>query len=251
MNCIYREGFSQYIIELEEHVKRIGIIGPSREELLPFIESLEISRETSIAGAPYFEANFGSLEIILNICGICKVNSAMHTQIMIDHFKPDALIMVGVSGAIAPLKIGDTVIGTMTAHHDVNQEYFHESYPFNPREDGYFESDETLLSHFREALESEEDIYFGKLVTGEYFVDQEGREHIIENFDPLSVDMETAAFTQVAFANKVPFITIRSITDTADESGIENFRKNFITSINRSLEVLRIALHFIERRNHD
>lgn len=232
-------------------MKRIGIIGPNIPEIEPFIESHDSVLVGEFAGKPYYKTQMGSLELIMTHSGICKVNAAMHTQIMIDHFKPEALIMVGVSGAIEKLKIADTVIGTMTAHHDVEKEYFNTDYPFKAKEDGYFDSDETLLGYFKEALSDEDDVYFGKLVTGEYFVDQVGRDHIIENFSPMSVDMETAAFTQVAAANEVPFIAIRSITDTADESGLSNFRKNFELAINRSLEVLDKALKFIERRNHD
>lgn len=232
-------------------MQRIGIIGPNIPEIEPFIKAHESEQVGEFAGKPYYKADFGQLELIMTHSGICKVNAAMHTQIMIDQFKPDALIMVGVSGAIENLKIADTVIGTMTAHHDVEKEYFNTDYPFCALEDGYFESDRELLELFKEALKDEEDVFFGKLVTGEYFVDQEGRDHIIKNFSPMSVDMETAAFTQVAAANKVPFIAIRSITDTADESGLSNFRKNFEQAINRSLQVLDKALTLIERRNHD
>lgn len=38
--------------------------------------------------------------------------------------------------------------------------------------------------------------------------------------------METAAIAHVCFANGVPFIAIRSITDTPEKSGINQFEKN-------------------------
>ena len=45
-------------------------------------------------------------------------------------------------------------------------------------------------------------------------------------FDPLSVDMETGSIAHVCYANSVPFLAIRSITDTADHSGSGFFEMN-------------------------
>ncbi len=43
---------------------------------------------------------------------------------------------------------------------------------------------------------------------------------------PLSVDMESAAVAHVCYANKIPFISIRTITDTPLHDGMENFEQN-------------------------
>jgi adenosylhomocysteine nucleosidase len=64
------------------------------------------------------------------------------------------------------------------------------------------------------------------MATGEAFIADEGRDAILEKFDPLTVDMETAAVAQVCHAFGVPFIAIRSITDTAEHSGAEHFEQN-------------------------
>ena len=42
----------------------------------------------------------------------------------------------------------------------------------------------------------------------------------------LSVDMETAAIAHVCHVNKIPFIAIRTITDTAAHACIQNFEEN-------------------------
>ncbi len=42
---------------------------------------------------------------------------------------------------------------------------------------------------------------------------------------PLTVDMETAAIAYVCYGNRVPFLAIRCVTDTASHSGSENFEK--------------------------
>ena len=39
--------------------------------------------------------------------------------------------------------------------------------------------------------------------------------------------METASIAHVCYVNKIPFLSIRCITDTAEHKGVENFEKNF------------------------
>ena len=43
---------------------------------------------------------------------------------------------------------------------------------------------------------------------------------------PLTIDMETASVAHVCYVNKIPFISIRTITDTASNCGIDEFEKN-------------------------
>jgi len=49
---------------------------------------------------------------------------------------------------------------------------------------------------------------------------------INEQFEPLTVDTETASIAHVCYVNKIPFIAIRSITDTESHSGSEYFAEN-------------------------
>lgn len=68
--------------------------------------------------------------------------------------------------------------------------------------------------------------FWGRMVTGESFITDEGRKKINDEFAPLTVDMETASIAHVCHVNGIPFIAIRCITDTATHSGIGNFEEN-------------------------
>ena len=93
-----------------------------------------------------------------------------------------------------------------------------------------FECDKTLLNAVQRAelngLPYGVKLVYGKEVTGESFVDREGREQIVAAHSPLGVDMETAAAAQVCALNRVPFLALRTVTDTPFESGLEVFGKN-------------------------
>lgn len=81
------------------------------------------------------------------------------------------------------------------------------------------------------------------MVTGEQFIEDDNREAINDAYSPLSVDMETASITHMRHVNKIPFIGVRAITDTADHKGHGNFEKNCPIaselSKNMVLEILR------------
>ena len=50
--------------------------------------------------------------------------------------------------------------------------------------------------------------------------------------------METASVAHVCHVNRVPFLSVRTITDTAEYMGIENFEQNYETASERSVEIV-------------
>ena len=223
---------------------KIGVIGPSEDEIIPFIEKIENSQVDSIAMLNFHSGKFNNIEVVALYCGVCKVNSAIATQILIDRFNVTHIIVTGVAGAIDNrLSIGDTVISTEVSYYDVEDEILTEYHPW--MESIYFKSDGELTRISKAAIEENifsQKIYFGKIVTGESFITKKGRERIIDKYNPLCVDMETASIAHVCYANKIPFIAIRSITDTEDECGVENFELNCVSASDNSINILEKIL---------
>lgn len=219
---------------------RIGIIGPSEDEIMPFIEQMENKKIESIAMLKFYSGNFKNVDIVALYCGVCKVNAAIATQILIDKFNVSNIILTGVAGAIdSRLNIGDTVISTEVAYHDVSDGILTEYHPW--MDSIYFKCDSSLLTLSRRVLVENifpQKIYFGKIVTGEAFISKNGRREIIEKYNPLCVDMETASIAHVCYANNTPFIAIRSITDTESECGTDIFETNCESVAKNSINVL-------------
>lgn len=57
-------------------------------------------------------------------------------------------------------------------------------------------------------------------------ISEKERYKLIEDYEPLCVDMESAGVAHVCHVNDIPFLVIRSIFDSADEKGSESFEKN-------------------------
>ena len=54
----------------------------------------------------------------------------------------------------------------------------------------------------------------------------------------MTVDMETASIAHTCFVNEIPFIAIRTLTDTSTHSGVEHFDKNVVTASEISKKIV-------------
>ena len=207
---------------------KIGIICASENELAPFLDEFQEHSVVEKAMLKIHIGEIGAHDVVLLYCGVCKVNAAIAAQIVIDEFNVDAIINAGLAGGMdIRLNIFDTVISTEVAYHDVDAGILTEYHPW--MKSVFFAADDNLLKIAKDAAEriqTKGKIYFGRMVTGEAFISDDGRQEIIDAFNPLSVDMETGSIAHVCYANSVPFLAIRSITDTADHSGSGFFEMN-------------------------
>ena len=184
--------------------QKIGILCPSDSEAAPFLADMEGVTETRKAMLRFYEGTFHGVDVVTLFSGVCKVNAALATQILIDSYQAGAVLNVGTAGALAPgLSVFDTVIATEAGYHDVSPEILTEFHPWLPAP--VFPSDARLL-----AL--------------------------------LSVDMETAAVAHVCYVNQVPFLAVRTLTDTADQRGAACFEQNCDKAAWIAKEVTRTLL---------
>ena len=206
---------------------KIGILCAGDDELAPFLPQIKEMKIIEKAMLRFYEGKLGGTDVVTLYSGVCKVNAAIAAQILIDSFGVSAVINAGTAGAIDEnLHIFDTVIATECCYHDVAEDILTDFHPW--MKTVFFESSPYLLEKAKLAVKKAElsNVFFGRMVTGEAFITDEGREKIVRNFAPLSVDMETAAVAHVCYVNRIPFLSVRSVTDTAAHSGVDNFEKN-------------------------
>lgn len=207
---------------------KIGIICAAESELAPFLAHIENDMITEKAMLYFHGGQINGIDIEAVYCGVCKVNAALAAQTLIDSFGVTAVINSGTAGGMDEnLEIFDTVITTETAYHDVAPTILTEYHPWMT--DEFFRVDARLLTAAQQVSAESKNgsrIFFGRTVTGEAFITDEGRCEINEKFKPLTVDMETAAIAHVCYVNDIPFIAVRTVTDTARHSGAGNFVAN-------------------------
>lgn len=160
----------------------------------------------------------GENEIYMACSGIGKVNAAACTQKLIDEFRVDFIVNMGIAGGIAKeLKTLDVVIGKDVVYHDFTPDSILDKYyPFTHT----FECDKKLIKAAEAVCEASpvvENYYVGRIASGDCFVEAgEDKRRILE-LGAQCCEMEGAAIGHVAHNSGVPFIIIRTISDLADE----------------------------------
>ena len=161
---------------------------------------------------------FNDSNVVVQKCGIGKVNAALGSQRMINEFHPDVIISSGCAGGNGDdVNVQDIVVSSQLAYHDVycgaavGVSVYGQVQGLPAR----FEADPFLLRKSKELKESVFKIHTGLIVTGDWFVDsREKMREIIGHFpEAKAVDMESCAIAQTCYINKVPFISFRVISD--------------------------------------
>ena len=210
--------------------KTIVIIGAMEQEISLLKNLMHHPAEERFGNFLFFKGKLFNKDVILIQSGIGKVNAAIATALAIHQYKPDCIINTGSAGGIGPgLRVGDVVIGTLIAHHDVDVTAFGYAYGQVPAMRPAFESEEQLVSVARMAAREFKDakILKGLIVSGDQFIhtpEQAAkiREHF---FGVQAVEMEAAAIAQTCEQFKVPFVIIRAISDLADEEASISFEE--------------------------
>ena len=226
-------------------MSKIGIIVAMEEELESILDIMDNIEEKEIYGLTFKTGQIEKNKIIVVKCGVGKVNAARVTQILIDTFNVKSVINVGAAGALNPfLNIGDIVIGEKLIQHDFDITAFDHDKGYITGVGDYIYSDSELIEKFENAAnnlkEKDYKIKKGIIATGDIFcTDIEMKNKIVSKFDADCVEMEGAAIAQVCYLDKIPFIVIRSISDSPNGNNEIDFDKFVELASKRCANILR------------
>ncbi len=208
-------------------MKRVGIIFAMDEELKELKGYLKDINQYTIFDLTFYEGMIDDVKCFLVESGIGKVNSARTTQILIDNFKVDYIFNIGVAGGVSDcLHVGDIVIGERLVQHDFDITAFDHEKGYIPKIGVYLESDFYLVKVAEEIpLENKHiKVFTGTIASGDIFcTDSNMASKINRKFNALCVEMEGASIAQVAFLSHIPFLIIRSISDTPDNHNVDTY----------------------------
>ena len=201
--------------------KTIGIICAMEEEKEQVALHLsDVHKVLEQAGLVFYKGTASGHTVYVVTCGIGKVNSALCSQIMIDKLDPDAVLNIGVAGALDDqLEQGDIVISETAQQHDFDTSQLGDPRGVISRMDtSIFPADAGLIQA-AEAAAAEAGLHYrlGKVVSGDQFIAQnEKKEELIQLFQGSCAEMEGAAMAHVCYLNRKPWLILRSISDKAD-----------------------------------
>lgn len=198
----------------------IGIIVAMQEELEEVIKIMKNITIEEIYNIKFSIGKINDTNIILVKSGIGKVNAARVTQIMIDKFNVKKVINVGSAGALnSELNIGDIVIADNLIQHDFDITAFNHKKGYITDVGDYIKSDIKLINELKNVIEKlkleKYKIVIGTIASGDIFcTDIKMKEKIYNKFNAQCVEMEGAAIAQVCYMDDVPFVVLRSISDS-------------------------------------
>ena len=231
--------------------KPIGLIGAMKIEVDAILAALENTRQETHGGMAFTQGVLSGVEVVVAQCSPGKVNAALCTQAMIDHYSPRLVLNLGVAGGIGEnVHIGDVVIATACVEYDFDTSSLDQWPAGQLTLPGYEEPmrflpcGQTLahiLSRAAEGLYGR--AHLGIVATGDKFVaDPRFGEYLQKEFGALACEMEGGAIAHACLVNKIPCAVLRTISDNAHDSETVDFVTFAKSSAEKAQQLLRAVL---------
>jgi 5'-methylthioadenosine/S-adenosylhomocysteine nucleosidase len=222
-------------------LKKIAILSALEKETVSVWENLGDFKLSKIGAYKVNQGTIGHWSVVGMSTGVGKVRSAAGTQFIMDQFRPDLLLFVGLGGALSPrLKIGDILIAEKTLQIDFDIK------PFaihGYRGENWIEVNRELVAALAKAMGSQ-NIFTGSILTSDrVIVDIREKESLLKEYGADCVDMEGAAIAIVCQLNSIPFAIIRQISDNADEEAPKDFHSSLVE---REYHISSKILHILK-----
>ena len=197
----------------------IGIIFAMKEELDEFIKLVNNIKEEKIYDLTFYKCNLFNKELVLVESGVGKVNAARATQILIDKMNPKYIFNVGVAGSISgSVDVMDIVVSDKLVQHDFDITGFDHEKGYIPNVGIYMDADKYLLD-ITKSVNIDTKVHIGTIASGDIFITDKNMSTKINNkFNALCVEMEGASIAQVCTLSSVPYLVIRSISDSPNQN---------------------------------
>lgn len=225
--------------------KFVGIIAAMEEEMQEIKNIMTNIEEIKHKNIIFYKGKLLDRDCIIVQSGVGKVNAARTTQLLIDKFDIKEVINVGSAGGIKTnINYGDIVIGKELVQHDFDITAFGHDKGYITNLGKSFYSKENLITKAYEVMKKiandQYNIYIGNIASGDkFFTDMTEANKIVEEFNSDCVEMEGAAIAQVCYLEDIPFICIRSISDSPNGNNNIEFDKYLQMASKRCADFLQ------------
>jgi adenosylhomocysteine nucleosidase len=215
----------------------IGIIGAMEVETKKILENMENIEEINIGPFKYYTGKLFNKDLVLCTSLEGKVNSAICTQIMILNFDVEKIINIGVAGGLSKnLDIGGIAISNATVEFDQDTTAlgYKLGYTFG-LEEVVIKCDE-FANDIYEIAKKDNNAVCGVIASSDKFVtDESTKKMLVNDFDAVAVDMESASINHVCKINNISFCAIRGISDSGSNVEYIKFVEYATERINKVL----------------
>lgn len=184
----------------------IAIASALPEEIGSLLDRVAVERRDTWAGHEVTTGTLGDRRVVLMHTGTGQERARSGIATLLDRRSVSALCYVGVAGALDPSLAVESILMPTSVQTEDGQSV--------PSPDRQWAE--------QVAARGDEDVHTGSLVTVDRVITQPEEKAALRDAlglnRPAAIDMETAAVARVAAEYGVPYLSLRIISDTADES---------------------------------
>ncbi|SFG15169.1 adenosylhomocysteine nucleosidase [Lachnospiraceae bacterium C7] len=205
---------------------KIGVIGAMQIEVDNLKKAMTVEKTEEVSSVSFTVGKLGDVDVVAAVCGVGKVFAAICAETMILKYDVDMVINIGVAGSLTDkLKVFDVAVAKQVVQHDMDTSPLGDPIGLlSGINKIYLPTDENIRNILVECLKEKKLNYLeGTIATGDQFVhDDAKKQWICENFDAIAAEMEGGSIGHVCYVNKVPFVILRTISDS--EGGVMDYQ---------------------------
>lgn len=220
----------------------LAILSALPQEQHGLIELLQQPSRVDHAGREFWLGELHGRLVVLALSKIGKVAAATTATALIERFGVSSIVFTGVAGGLGDeVRVGDVVVATQFVQHDMDASPLFPRYEVPLYGQSVFESDAALTAQLATAVEAmladtRADLVYpgaslhqGLMASGDRFVSGAGESANLRRsladagHAVLAVEMEGAAVAQVCQDYRIPFASVRTISDRADDTAHMDF----------------------------
>ena len=180
--------------------------------------------EINVAGVTISKFDIDGNEIFLVRSGVGEIRAAMTVQLLVDKFQVDAILNFGFVGSLDNnFDVGDIVLAEKIVHYQFDTSVI-DNVPagqYDGNDSIYFEASQDLI----DKVEKELGYQLPKVIvaSGDKFIASKEDKNYLRTFGAQICEMECAGLVISTKRNDIPLLSIKVISDKADESADISF----------------------------
>ena len=196
----------------------------------------------------------GPRELVLVRSGIGLVAAASALATALTRLAPAVVLSAGTAGGLGrEVEVGDVCVSTTLAYTNADATAFGYAHGQTPGQPAVFEADAAVLARVEEvgpaalhgatASSGDARIRAGQMLAGNSFITAANVGRARELFPgAVSTDMESTALAQVAASARIPFASVRGVSDLCGPEAGQDFHIGAHEAAARSAAVVLAAL---------
>ena len=204
---------------------KIGIITAMAGETTPLYQKMgKATGEINVAGVTISKFDIDGNEIFLVRSGVGEIRAAMTFQLLVDRFDVDVVLNFGFVGSLDNrFDVGDIVLAEKIVHYQFDTSAI-DNVPagqYDGNDSIYFTSDKALIEKVQGALQNKLPEVI--VASGDKFIASKEDKEYLRTLGAQICEMECAGLVIASLRNNVPLLSIKVISDKADESADISF----------------------------